>query len=466
MLRERLERFIAQPAVRRLSRRQCHEVVRALLLYGLGRRNSEQLRQLGLKYYITDELYQLKSEFFDRTYYMASIWWRSVFEYFRHVKAPTAAGPDTTYLDIDTLLPAVATIRTIQSDRMRRECAADVLLIEPYLTLDDHHQLYRLARAANYTTPSDLDLLPIVVKLQRYCANLVRRRMRFIVKYDRGLTAQDLENALFEAGLMTLRQFDAEANSLKLLNTAKRGAHNYYVRLVEFYTARCRSRLVRHVEGKTTPYRQHACGTCAWFDVEAPDGKTCQQAGVRPTHQPCRRKRVGNIYHSRTISEAYECGNCFHYDRPGPHAKACVEMDVVPTSRPCRSFDLRIGTDQFVSTTSSLDAPAGEQSGDRANLIDFVPAPERPQPVENEWLVELLASLPAREARVVRITIGMQDEDFDDWLWSRTYQFTSQFNDCQLARYACEFVGMELEDMRGVLCQYLTVPVRTPKRMS
>lgn len=455
MLRERLGPFIDQ-AAGRLGQPQSFEIARALLLYGLGRRNSEELRRLALQHGITDELYQLKSEFIDRTHYMASVWWRAVFEYFRRCPARNASGPDTHYVDVRVLQEAVAAVRTIKSDRMRRECASDVLLIEAFLTVQDHRQLYRLARATNYATPTELDLLPTVKKLQRYCANLVRRRMRFIIKHDNGLTAQDLENALFEAGLMTLRQYDAETNSLKLLNTAKRGAHNYFVRLVEFYTARCRSRLVRHLQGRTIPYEQDACGTCAWFDVAAPDGKSCVEDGVRPSHRPCRRRSVNNLYHARTISEAYECGNCLYYDRAGGWQKGCVSKDVGPTNRPCRSFELRVAAEQFVSTTSSLDAPVGDaQSGERAALIDFVPAPQ-PQPVDNEWLEQLLTALPAKQARIVSITLGQPDEHFDAWLSSRTYQSSNRFNDSQLARYACEFVGVELEEMRDVLRQYLT----------
>lgn len=459
MLRERLVRFINEPAVRRLTHHDQRQVARAVLLYGLGRRNSEQLRQLGLRYDITEPLYCFKSEVLDRTYYMVSLFWRVCFEYFRRYQAPTAAGPTVRYLDVPTLKAAVQAVKTIESDRVRAECQADAQLLEAFLTVEDQREIYRVARATSYATPADPDLVPIVSELRRYCAGLVRRRMRFIIKHDIGLTAEDLQNALFEAGLMTLRHYDSEPNELKLLNTAKRGSHNYFVRLLEYYTARCRSRLVRHQEGRTVPYGKRACGTCAWFDVVAPDGRSCETAGSRPSHRPCRRKAIGNFYQDRTVSAAHVCGNCLYYDRDGPlYRDGCVEHDVVPTCRPCRSFELRVGSEQFIATTASLDAPVVSRVDEvgTARLMDFIPAPA-PAPAENEWLDRLLATLPELQARVVSITLGRDDPAFDDWLWRRTSRFAHDFNDGQLARYACEFLGVELDDMRAVLREHLPV---------
>jgi hypothetical protein len=371
-------------------------------------------------------------------------------------------------MNLELVVEAIDRIGTINR-HIREACIRDVLLLEGFLWLDDHRQLYRLARATRYATPSDQDLLPVVAKLQRYCSDLVRRRMRFLIKHDRGLTAQDLENGLFEAGLMTLRQYDSETNQLKLLNTAKRGAHNYFVRLVEFYTAQCRSRLVRHIAGETVPYRQRRCGTCAWFDVAAPDGKTCEQAGIKPSHEPCRRKGVNNLYHVRTISECYQCGNCLHYDQAGAvsQKRSCMARNVKPTERPCGLFELRIGVEQFVSTTASLDAPTGDQqTGERASLIEFIPDKKVKEPESNELLRELMEALPPREARVIRITIGLPDEGFDSWLWRRTSRFSCEFNDSQLARYGCEFLGVDIEDMRAVLRQHLPLKDRSEARPS
>lgn len=464
MLRERLVRLINQPELRRLDHATHAEIVRALLLYSLGRRNSEELRQLSLAHGVTEPLYSFKSQYLDRTHYVASLYWRAVFEYFRAVEAPTADGPATPDMQPPVVELAVQRVRTIKSATLRRECMGDVLLLERFLTLQDHRQLYRLARATSYATPTEYDLLPIVKKLQRYCNGLVRKRMRFLIKHDRGLTAHDLEAALFEAGLVTLHQFDAETNELKLLNTAKRGAHNYFVRLVEYHTAQCRARLVRKQAGKTEPYRQRACGTCAWLDVAAPDGKTCHEAGVKPSYEPCRRKSVTTLYHVRGINEAHACGNCLYYDRAGPVSPGgCLESDVLPWARPCREFVLRIGIEQFVATTASLDAPCTKTGEDDATLGDFIPA-EAPKPHEAEWLDRLLVSLTDDEARVVRITLGFQDQGFERWLWPRTYQSSTELKDGQLARYACEFVGVELDDMKDCLRQHLTVRRRVQSR--
>ena len=137
MLRERLGRFIEQPAVRRLSSDDLSILVRAVLLYSLGRRNSEQLRQLARRYQVTDELYDFKSDFLDRTYYMAALFWRGVFEYFRRYRARTAAGPDHTELCVETLRLAIASIKTIGA-KLQRQCAGDVMLVQAFLPLEDH----------------------------------------------------------------------------------------------------------------------------------------------------------------------------------------------------------------------------------------------------------------------------------------------------------------------------------------
>jgi hypothetical protein len=465
MLRERLGRFLHETNVRRLRHHHHIALTRALLLYSLGRRNSKELRQLALKLRVTDELYRLKSEFIDRTFYMASLYWRVIFEYFRNCRASAISGPDSVYLETDVLHEAVSRIKTIENESMKIVCMEDARLIEGFLSLDDHRYLYRLARAACYVTPTDADLAPMVLQLQRYCSGLVNRRMRFLIKHDRGLTPHDLQTALFEAGLMTLRQYDAESNKLKLLNTAKRGAHNYFVRLIEFYTARCRSRLVRHIDGETVPYRERLCGTCAWFDVAAADGKTCQGAGTLPNHQPCRRRDVGNVYHVRVMTEAHECANCLHYDRSGPldRKRSCAARGTEPSARPCGHFELRIGVEQFVSTTASLDAPVGEdRGGERANLVDFIADHPQYHPSDNEWLDDLLGLLPSHEARIIRITLGMPDQPFEQWLWARTQRSSSEFNDAQLARYGCEFLNIDIDSVRQLLRQYL--PVASTRR--
>lgn len=458
MLRERLVRFLSLPEIRTLPDGAHREIVRALLLYSLGRRNSEQLRQLSLRYRATDAIYQFKSQHLDRTHYVASLYWRVVFEYFRNLKTRTADGPGSVQMVPSVLIGAIEKVRTIDTALVGQECARDVMLLERFLDLDDHRQLYRIARATDYRTPTRHDLLPVIRKLQRYCTTLVRRRMRFILKHDRSMTSHDLETALFEAGLITLHQFDADDNELRLLNTAKRGAHNYFVRLVEYHTAQCRARLVRKTSGATIPYDRRACGTCAWFDVAAPDGKTCRDAGHRPAAEPCRRK--GLVYHVRAISEAHQCGNCLHYDRPGPFdpERSCLDMNVEPTQRPCRNFDLRVGSEQFVTTTASIDAPVRPDRDDHTTLADFIPAKQTED--EQAWLDGLCDNLTDVEARVVRITLGIDDEGFDRWLYGRTYQHARDLKDQQLARYACEFLGLDLDDMRDVLRQHLVVAGR------
>lgn len=457
VLRERLVRFI--PEVSHLPREDQQRIVRSLLWYALGRYDSRDVRELARELGVPDELYRFKSEFLDRTYYMVSVWWRAVLAYFRHL--PATSQLSTTALDVPTLLRATETVATVEPN-VRRSCAADVALIEAFLTLDDHQHLYRLARALPYATPSDHDLVPIVKKLQRYCASLAYTRMRFIVEHDRALTYDDLRIELFEAGLMTLRHYDAEfSDELKLLNTAKKGAHNHCVRLIEFHTARCRSRLVRHIEQKVVPYRMRRCGTCAWFDARGADSVSCRERGMEASFRPCRAQHFGNLYHARSITGAHECANCIRYD--AGRSDACVMRNVLPTARPCGSFESRVGAEQFIDTTASLDAPLGSsEKRVGGTLLDYLPATSRGDATD-EWLEELLERLPADSARVVRITLGLGDAEFDDWLWYETGEPSSTFTDSVLARYACTFVGVTLDVMRDHLRQFLTE--RVPRSM-
>ena len=454
MLRERIVCFLSE--IQHLNHWQQHLLVRALLLYGLGRRNSSELRELARQFNVTDPLYKLKSQFFDRTYYMISIYWRVTFEYFRQL--PCVSHLTCTALDPMVLEKAVTSVSTVGSS-MRQACRGDVGLIESFLNLDDHNELYRLARALPYSTPNECDLLPVIKKLQRYCASLAYKRMRFLVEHDRALTFDDLKTELFEAGLMTLRHYDADFHDgLKLLNTAKKGARNYFVRLVEFHTAQCRSRLVRHMDQDIVRYRMRRCGTCGWFDTKDSDGMSCQDRGMYSSYQPCLARWRGNFYHARSITVAEECGNCIHYDENG--GLACVARNVAPTAQPCKNFELRTSCEHFVDTTASLDAPVGmEDRRERGTLLDLIPAPLI-DGGRDAWLTELLEQLPASSARVVRITLGMGDAEFDDWLWYETGQQSCQFADGAIARYACIFVGVTIEMVRDHLRQFLTIPRR------
>lgn len=450
MLRERIAQLLGQPGLSHLSDRTQRTLVRAILLYLVGRESSEQLRRLSIQHEIAEPFYQFKSTCLDRTHYCASVFWRAVFGYFKHAAPRT--GPTTTQMD-----PGVAVEvanQTSLSAKAQQGCAADLLLLESFLTLQDHQNLHTVALSSIHADPTSQDLVPTINELQRYCTRLVRTRMRFLPDHDNALSIQDLERELFEAALMTLHQYDAEPNRLKLLNTAKRGAKNHCVRLIEFHTAQCRARLVReHTPAK--PYGVSQCGTCAWFDTTGPTGKTCQQAGARPSHQPCRQETSGLLYHARVPNREEQCGNCVHYDTAGPRGAPCVDQDVVPATPVCRHYEARVQVEKYSATTDSLDQPV-RQEGEGGSLIDFIPAPQ----ADPEWVRDLLGSLPERTGRVVQLVLGVHDRSFEEWLWCRTGEDSDQVRDRDLVCYACEFVGVDLAEVRDQLGPCLSHAVK------
>lgn len=382
MLRAHLFAFLRSLPSDTLSTDAENQIVHAVLLYVTGRRNAAPFRKLGRSLGITEELYRFKSEFLDRNHYTLSQFWRVVFAYFKRLKVdyrtnrpgvtesafvykgPTSAsssGPRSTKIDSATLRKAMDSVPTLAKAR-RRQCAADVRLLEEFMPLDDHRKLYLLAQGAHYDTPTDVDLQPVIAKLQAFSTSLAKFKLRFIAKHDLGVSTDDLAIEIFEAGLRTLREFDSEfSNGEKLLNTAKVGARNHCHRLIDYYTTQKRSRVVQ---------------------VRTVDG-----VEYRPT----------------TVSLNQE-----------------IAMDG--------------------SSLTLQDVIEDKGSVDQGRSAD-----------EQQWLGDLLRAVPAEVSRVVRITLGDHDPEFERWLEGRSKHPVHSMKDATIARYACEFASVPIDTVRQVL---------------
>lgn len=432
MLRRKIASFIlAHPVA------QDPRVIRTILLYALGRRTSEDIRVLGREREITEPLYRLKSEFLDRSYYMASLFWRVAFAYFKRL--PVEHPGNTREHHIDAAIDSVPMVGRL---RLGKLVAEDIRLFEAFLTPQDHQHIGRVARAAHFSSPDDLDLVPVLNELQSYCRWLARRKMSFIANNDVALTLDDLSIELFEASLSTLLRYDADIDTepLKVLNYAKRGAHNHCIRLIEFHTAKRRARLVRI--GKPQQHDTQLCGTCAWFDTRGQDGKTCATLGMQASYRPC---RTGRTYHARVLTDERVCGNCQLYTE-------CARDNRAPYDEPCGEFVLAAATEYF-PTTTSLDRTSPNGT---VPLGDLISAEEAPSDAATfEWLQYIEHNVSPDIRRVVNITVGQPDESFDQWVWAKHHRPTREFTDRQLARMACDFVGVRFQDVRDCLIPIL-----------
>jgi hypothetical protein len=434
MLRRRIGDFLASIQV---APQQHELLIRSILLYALGRRNAADLRQLGRQLGIADPLYDLKSTFLDRSYYVVSLWWRVVFRYFRRV------GRRQHYETIDrqSLDTVLAGLKGV-SRAVVRECEQDLRLLDAYLSDQDKRFLVRVALTIG--GDEQLDVAPIVDELQRFCHHLAYRKLRFLANNDTGVTLDDLRVEVFEAALATLLHYDAEPNRLKLINTAKRGARNHCMRLIDWHTAQRRTRLLR-VGGEYARYARRACGTCAWYDSRDDAGVTCQDRGVTPALPACRLD--DQVYHARVVTHQQVCGNCRHYDvGDGGHA-ACLDLNIGPGDQTCPRFEARSHEVEFVPTTQSLDRKFGDDARDRS-LNDVLPAPDEP---DVQVLTQLTDEVDGATARVVGIIAGMPDQEFDTWVWDRIGRSADDIGEVQTARLACEFVGVSLADVRRTL---------------
>jgi len=466
MLRGRLFAFLSSvQETHHLSDPDIDQITRAVLLYVLGRRNAEELRIFGKDLKITEDLYQFKSEFLDRSYYTVSQFWRLAFMYFKLLPC-RANGPDATLISNDILDQAFIAVPTLKPEQ-RKSCLEDMRILEDHLPLEDHRKIFRLARLTDFETPTDIDLYPIIKKLQKFCLSLAHRKMRFLINNDNGLSINDLATELFEAALLTLRNYDTEyKDTLKVLNFSKVGAKNHCGRLIDFYTAQRRTRLVRIIDNENAGrHAQQKCGTCAMFNVRDASGKSCEDQDIVASAVPCNMKEKGGVYHPRPITEEHACGNCSYYDKPLPgQQRSCVNINIRPYDIPCESFVSKVQKVHFVTTTTSLEVPVGNAQARAGNdgkvttLGDMLETEHKTDDVqisENQWLDSLYEQVPADMHRIVKITLGEEDAEFESWLWQRSGKTVDELPSTSVAKLACEFASVPVDYVRQVLSSVL-----------
>lgn len=366
MLRDQLASFLRR--IPHIKNDDQKALVRAILLYITGRKKADDFRVLSRTLNITEELYEFKSSYLDRSYYTISQFWRIVWAYYRRLSASgtlidnlrDSGGLSSTVINESALHLALSDVRTVKESQ-REVFAADVRLLEDFLTIEDHHKLYLLARCNNgYSTPTDIDLQPIIEKLRRYCWSLAYHKARFISMNDVGIDLDDIAIELFEVGLRTMREFDSEYyNELKLLNTAKVGARHHCSRMIDYHTAQKRSRLVRVGDGE---------------------------------------------YQTTTISLDHELQD---------NNRGATILDTIEN---------------------------GEEGSDETLHRE-------------QWLVDLVYATSDDISRVIEITLGVDDPEFESWLQDRTGKQSLEISDTMIARYACEFVHVPISAVRDTLRQ-------------
>ena len=242
MLKEQLFLFLIS-LPQHITTAQRQRILKTILLYCLGRRNALELRCLAREFSITDELYRFKAEFLDRSYWTISVFWRIVLKYFQNLQYRHADGVLDNIIDADLVRKVAKKIPAVTAQEIQA-CVDDARLLE-MLDKEEHQKLFRL-RTARFESPADIDLVPIVTKLRKFCRWLAARELRFIEKYDASLTMADLIAELFEAALVTLRNYDHEyTNAAKIYNFARVGVQNHCVLMQQYHTRQRRGRVVK-----------------------------------------------------------------------------------------------------------------------------------------------------------------------------------------------------------------------------
>lgn len=141
----------------------------------------------------------------------------------------------------------------------------DFDLIKSYLRRVDLQQVQEMYFLRSVGRLSPEVVLEIQQKLRKWAWALYHKHLRFIARYDQGLTSEDLVGSVMEAGLRAMRRYEHQDNPKKTLNFAKRAAKNEAINLIGRYTRDKRARLVP----STDPDRQYLCRTVSYEEVQS-----------------------------------------------------------------------------------------------------------------------------------------------------------------------------------------------------
>lgn len=107
-------------------------------------------------------------------------------------------------------------------------------------------------------------VLEIQQKLRKWSWALYHKHLRFIARYDKGVTSEDLVGSVMEAGLRAMRRYEHQHNPKKTLNFSKRAAKNEAINLIGRHTRDKRARLIP----SNDPTRQYLCRTVSYEEVQ------------------------------------------------------------------------------------------------------------------------------------------------------------------------------------------------------
>lgn len=142
----------------------------------------------------------------------------------------------------------------------------DTDLIKSYLRREDHAKIDDLYFFRSVGRLSHDVVMEIQQKLRKFAWSMYHKYLRFVAKYDKGLSSEDLVASIMEAGLRALRRYEHQDNPLKTLNYAKRAAKNEAINIIGRNTRIKRARIV--AASASNPDRQYLCRTVSLEEVQ------------------------------------------------------------------------------------------------------------------------------------------------------------------------------------------------------
>ena len=207
------------------------EISRAIIGYVLYVTTADRLKSV-LRSHVGidshDAVYSLK-RYLDTSNYTVSRFWRALFAWGRGTKMCVAA-------------------RQFNVDKGDLKYAKDMLSKRQRLSI-----ITRAKHTQYIEHPNNALMENIVKEVKKYCAFLVRKKLYFILKSDHGTDYDGLLTDLLIAAISVVHGYDDQiADEKKMLGYAKKAAHNYAIRLIEYHTAQKRRRLYNDGEGFST----------------------------------------------------------------------------------------------------------------------------------------------------------------------------------------------------------------------
>jgi hypothetical protein len=127
---------------------------------------------------------------------------------------------------------------------------ADIRYIMQNLTERDKERLQKKQGKIPTHRFSEETFKKLLKKITKQCEHLAWMKLRFISKYDQGVSQEDFVNELVEVGIKTLHRYEAEGNEQKALNYAIRSIKNSACNHITRFTTAKRARVInRHGEG-------------------------------------------------------------------------------------------------------------------------------------------------------------------------------------------------------------------------